>query len=46
MENTRNCKQNDGYNYGIFTLPMMIMRCKGETGYLQYAYTEDDLKKF
>ena len=41
-----NYSQYYGYSCGIFTLLMMIMRRKGEIGYLQHAYTKDKLNNY
>ena len=35
LNNAENCTQDDGYNYGVFTLLMMMIRHKGEMGHLQ-----------
>ena len=43
--NNGNCKQSDGYNYGIFILLTMILRCRGKAEYLSHVYAEDNLKK-
>ena len=43
MKNVENCTQDDGYNCGVFTLLMMMMRHKGEMGHLHRHYTSDEL---
>ena len=39
------CEQSDGYNCGVFTVMIRIMRCNGKKGVKKDLYTEDDLKK-
>ena len=43
LKNAEHFTQDDGYNCGVFTLVMMIMRHKGEMGNLQRHYTSDEL---
>ena len=43
LTNAENCSQDDGYNCGVFTLLVMMMRHKGDMGHLQRHYTSDNL---
>ena len=43
FKTAENCKQEDGYKCGVFSLLMMMMRSKGNIRQIQRAYTEDDL---
>ena len=44
-ENTGFCQQSDGYNYGIFIITTMMIRCHGKQGFLEEKYTDEDLRK-
>ena len=40
VENPGNCKQDDGYKCGVFTLLIIILLRNGENRYIQHVYTE------
>ena len=44
-ENNGLCQKSYGYNFLIFTIMKMMMRCHGQQRFLEEKYTEEDLTK-